>query len=874
MREDQSGFTLVELLIAVTIMAIVIASVCGFIIVGSKSYASGNSDISVQQEAQLALNQMSDVLIDTTRSVNYAAYDDSGAATLGLKDAEFTFEPSCKSLTIYNGVSVQADDGTETVEEGNGNKNYQFYWDKAEETLFYSEIDITEQNFPMPGEAGCVVLAEDVTEFSIDLTQVEEKRIVQIAMTFVNGNKEYKTSNNITIRNKVGVNDAEIPAINRSVELSVTPKEVSVILEPGEEYHFSTPKVSGKNVLDKSVVWSIEGSGSGDPPAGGATADGSSFIDTDNGIIRIASTESADSFKVVITTNAKDSKGDHASAAVTVFVKRATAVNLSKSSDEDTENGADEVSAGKQFVISAQATGNKLEIACDSCGDSCVKDKDVVESVSLNGWSVLEGADLVTIDASDEKSAAFTVSKDAQKGDIIKIRATSYLSVQKHYSNDGSDNGYVTGVITLTVSQQKTKDLIIDGDIKYGRAIKIGIAYPDFNKGGQGYYIVCARIKESADAPASDDRIMLYGTNGNDAWMTPDLFGLDVSKEYYVNLQIIDPGERFSAGDAIVQEVISDYLSNCDSSGEYYGKYAHTGMSMYNIHPPAIYYNYNNVVSNGQLTLNTMYAAKGYQEINFKVDHVANTIGDPGYGQIAEYVKFRVYRGDGDDPSEWEYIYGYDIQNYYDTNGQWGGEQNIGGLSFGEITNATNMYIKLQNNNVMKAVGSYHLVPYIRYINKQQADHSYIVYYCNYEDELNYEQVQFYEDADSTVHFEVKDGNIELAAYNDNRHFTGSAYFPLPSENEFKNWFELEKTSLQEKSGNINMFCSFRGSNGEVCSVYFKKITCEYFEKEDTYRIEFFYTDNQNNEYSSGKFVCKSDGTEWERQTAGTYKGN
>lgn len=872
MRKDQSGFTLVELLIAVTIMAIVIASVCGFIIVGSKSYASGNSDISVQQEAQLALNQMSDVLIDTTRSVNYAAYDDSGAATLGLKDAEFAFEPSGKSLTMYNGVSVKANDDSETVEESNGNKNYQFYWDKAEETLFYSEIGITEQDFPIPGETGCVVLAEHVTEFSIDLTQVEEKRVVQIAMTFVNGNKEYKTSNNITIRNKVGINDAEIPALNRSVELSVTPKEGSVILEPGEEYHFSTPKVSGKNVLDKSVVWSIEGDGSGDPPAGGTTPDGSAFIDTDNGIIRIASTESASSFKVTITTNAKDSEGNHASTAVTVFVKRAHSVTLSKRNTGDSDtSGALELSAGQDFVIDANVEGVQLGIACDGCSDDVSKDKDVVTGNFLYGWQVTEGADLITVNETTGKTASFTLSNQAQKGDTITIQATSYHSVQ---IRNGSAYGPVQGTITLTVSESKTRDLIIDGDIKYGRAIKIGIAYPDFNKGGQGYYIVCARIKESGDAPASSDKIMLYGTNGNDAWMTPDLFGLDVSKEYYVNLQIIDPGVQFSAGDAIVQEVIADYLSNCDNSGEYNGKYAHTGMSMYMIHPPAIFYNYNNVISNGQLTLDTLYAAKGYQAINFKVDHVANTIGDPGYGQIAEYVKFRVYRGEGDDPSEWQYIYGYNIQNYYDQNGQWGGEQNIGGLSFGEITNATNMYIKLQNYSVMKAVGSYHLVPYIRYINKQQADHSYIVYYCSYESELNYEQVQFYEDAESTVHFEVKEGNINLAAYYDNRHFTGSAYFPVPSENEFRNWFELGKTSVQEKSGNINMFCSFRGSEGEVCGVYFKKITCEYIAKEDTYQIEFFYTDNQNNEYSSGKFVCKSDGSAWERQTAGTYKGN
>ena len=65
LREDQKGFTFVEVLIAAAILSIVVLTVCAFIVVGSRSYATANSDINVQQEAQLSLNQMSDVLIHT-----------------------------------------------------------------------------------------------------------------------------------------------------------------------------------------------------------------------------------------------------------------------------------------------------------------------------------------------------------------------------------------------------------------------------------------------------------------------------------------------------------------------------------------------------------------------------------------------------------------------------------------------------------------------------------------------------------------------------------------------------------------------------------------------------------------------------------------
>ena len=76
-QKQNSGFSLVELIIAIAILVIVTGAVCSFIVITSRNYANGNNDINVQQEAQLALNQMSDVIIDATRSINYVGYDES-----------------------------------------------------------------------------------------------------------------------------------------------------------------------------------------------------------------------------------------------------------------------------------------------------------------------------------------------------------------------------------------------------------------------------------------------------------------------------------------------------------------------------------------------------------------------------------------------------------------------------------------------------------------------------------------------------------------------------------------------------------------------------------------------------------------------------
>ncbi len=413
-RKDQRGFTIVELLIAIAILSIVVAAVCGFILVGSRSYATANSDINVQQSAQLSLNQMSDVMIDTTRSVNYVGYDAGGNPTLALKDSEFTFTPEDKSLIMYNGVveetpsAVPGGTSTKTVDPGNGNKHYHFYWNKASETLYYSQLDVQPGDvdtsaiaFPTfdpadPIGAGWVELATHVTDFSVDLTQVEEKRVVMLALSFLDGKKLYTTSNNVTIRNKIGVNDAEIEPLNRRKTLSITPRDAGVILEPGETYHFSVPKVTGENVADKSVKWSVVS----------ASSSGTYFTDVANGILQVGTDEPAGTIQVMITSNATDETGAPlaTSSPITVYIKRVRTVSLSKTADADATNAANQVSVGSEFTISALVEGEKLGVQCNGCTADISHDFDVVN------WRVTQGdAFLDIVDAGDCKKDTNTV---------------------------------------------------------------------------------------------------------------------------------------------------------------------------------------------------------------------------------------------------------------------------------------------------------------------------------------------------------------------------------------------------------------------------------------------------------------------------------
>ncbi|MDE7359247.1 MAG: prepilin-type N-terminal cleavage/methylation domain-containing protein, partial [Lachnospiraceae bacterium] len=512
-RKDQRGFTIVELLIAVAILSIVVASVGAFIVVGSRSYASANSDINVQQEAQLSLNQMSDVLIDTTRSVNYVGYDAGGSMQKALKDAEFTFTPEDKSLIMYNGVveetpaAVPGGTPTKTVDAGNGNKHYHFYWSKDAETLYYAELDVQSTDvdtaaihFPAfdptdPTAAGWVVLAERVTDFSVDLSQVEEKRVVQLALTFLDGKKEYETSNNVTIRNKVGVNDAELAPLNKKKTLSVTPRDSGVILEPGETYHFSTPKVTGDNVADRSVTWSLVSSGS---PTGGTV-----FTDAANGVLQVATDEPVGKFKVMITTNAVDSDGNPESCKLEVSIKRVTEVSLNKTDDADADNKSDEVSVGNEFTIGAVVKNeneNLLGVQCSGCTADISHDFHVVD------WRITQGAEFVDIvDAGDcKQETKYCVKAGTEVGTEIKIAATSELSKNRLYTD-------VHGEITLTVAKSKETAEPYKGKLKYGEqtldeSVRDGLP-TDFSK-----YVTAIRVVDNSKK--EPDKILLHYTIG------------------------------------------------------------------------------------------------------------------------------------------------------------------------------------------------------------------------------------------------------------------------------------------------------------------------------------------------------------------------
>ena len=876
-QQQNSGFSLVELIIAIAILVIVTGAVCSFIIITSRNYANGNNDISVQQEAQLALNQMSDVIIDATQSINYVGYDESNQPVKALKDSEFTFTPEKKALIVYNTAtpasgegteepSAYADPGTPAEDSSIELHNYMFYWQKNDENLYFSMADAG-GSFPIPGEADCVLLAENVTEFQVDLSQVEERRVVKLKLNFKTGTRKFEMTNNITVRNKVVINNADIEPLDKRVRVNIKVKEPVVVLEPGETFHFSTPKVTGTNLLNKTVTWSIDG----------AVGEGTEMADATNGILKIGEKETLQHFQVKVTTTAKnDEDNSPAEATVMVYVKRVTKVTLNKKSEEllnpnDNIPGKLEVMQGSTVVLVGTVDGVKLGSKCDSCGEDPTRDR------YLTGWTVVSGSGLLKngIQDSDHETATIQIKADAAVGSTITIRAVSDLSSRRPY-------GPVQGEITLKVVEKKNPINPFDGILKHGDQTRVdNIVFQGFDTRVDAHALVVHIVDNSTGQVVAYAVCMTQGWN---IWLSPDYFNLDLKKSYTFYLQGLESvskqeHERYDKDHGTMHK------SSIETIGAEYDKhsnptapFAYTG-DMFKasqvfstiLEPVQLTYGYNskkycaqeitfnttNVLSVSNYPsdgLNILDKLKFYKDEASNIDINAFTVDD---------VKYSIYKGSGNDAANWSALRVYKQGAYQGSDSLYNGN-----VQFGTASGLPT--IKVQRNNLSDVVGTYHVVPGIWYNPKAKIGNiPKEVYPTGYQFPVYSASMEYVEFPENTFHVTViAEGTMDITS----DRFTGSVCFPLPAEMKNNTIFtNLQNTEWQDANiQDRNNGDSFNtvDSSGNLSSIRFNRIRYRYIQSENAYEVEPMWETFKDGGlklgYSYGIYKCPANGSKWE----------
>ncbi len=424
-KTDQKGFTLVELVAAVAIAAIVGGAVLGFMVVGAHSFTSASTEVNLQHEAQLTFNQLQDLIIDTAVGIDYLYGATETEENLVSSESGIPAGAAFKKLRMYN---------TDVI--------YEVVFNRAESRLYYYEFDAAAST---DADGNKIIIkngvraerermADDITDFSVDLTRMESKRIVRVDMEFLRNLKTYRSSHNITLRNKLVSGNAipsyvdppksDLPALIEAPD--------NIYLEPGESFTFTGITVKGTDDLKKpsqEVRWYMV-----DAPGFGYEAD--TGIST-SGKLTVSKSQAND-FKVkVMTADGAVSK------TVNVGVILVTDLNISftpsaaaknEIGDKDNPIYSDDLEGGEEFTLQASVSGRYLDMA---------KDPEAVKAVE---WTITDGEEYFDIIASTQTSCVCRMKTPLAFGgkiasEPIEVTATSTRSVTIPYGN-----GPVSGI--------------------------------------------------------------------------------------------------------------------------------------------------------------------------------------------------------------------------------------------------------------------------------------------------------------------------------------------------------------------------------------------------------------------------------------------
>ncbi|WP_310601866.1 PilW family protein [Anaerosporobacter sp.] len=182
---EENGFTLVEVLVAALILSFLIIAICAFMTTGSNLYKKSSREVDLQQEAQVAMNQLNDMILSANRfTVVYR--------NKGLQD---------EVAIMYS----------QTTEEINTKVNYCIIWIKEREKLYFLKKDA---DFTFTGTESemmdlCSVvtdeenlMAQHIESMQIDTSELVNNQAVSITTDFVIQDNTYEVTKQIKLRNK------------------------------------------------------------------------------------------------------------------------------------------------------------------------------------------------------------------------------------------------------------------------------------------------------------------------------------------------------------------------------------------------------------------------------------------------------------------------------------------------------------------------------------------------------------------------------------------------------------------------------------------------------------------------------------------------
>ena len=111
MRNNDHGFTLVELIVSIALLGIIAVAAAGFLVTGTRTYTNVNYSVRLQYETQLAMNQIQDYVMNCSQGI---AWEGSTLYIVNSDKTEkkISFSSTDGKLSFGQGIAAETDSVT------------------------------------------------------------------------------------------------------------------------------------------------------------------------------------------------------------------------------------------------------------------------------------------------------------------------------------------------------------------------------------------------------------------------------------------------------------------------------------------------------------------------------------------------------------------------------------------------------------------------------------------------------------------------------------------------------------------------------------------------------------------------------------------
>lgn len=440
-KNNSAGFTLIEMIVTVAIIAIFSGVVVTLITTGSSLFRGVSGNTKSQVKAQETLDEIEDLIIDANRSIYYAYGSGTDMGTQITSDIDDSNAAS-KTFIACN-----------EYENGDGTSRYVFDvldWVGSEGKLYYSQREYTkassnteEENENGTGDNsenqqtvdtsgisaesmdngvavfasadndsgnGVVsggssdkakdskeliarsVFAEGIENFTADVTKVESERIVRFRLTTEENGKKVKTLHTVNLRNRIQVmkpDDAFATASSTDVRINIVGAPDSIDAGKSKILGYN---LTGNGSIDPTTLkWEIvDGTEKGYFPELDPTYGKLTINDNATGTVT-----------VIVYAKTSDGKQTVTSAPVTIKINNTKTVTGIKTENVEIILGLD-TEETVSYDLNDYIKWSEVYSDNTDSGNSYVK---VVWSGGTNGTTVQENG-LINIEKSEGTSQA------------------------------------------------------------------------------------------------------------------------------------------------------------------------------------------------------------------------------------------------------------------------------------------------------------------------------------------------------------------------------------------------------------------------------------------------------------------------------------